>query len=72
MNICLGTRVDLGLVDVGGDDEPWRDFVLHRPFRADDWLLYTKDSPHMGGTDSRPWRHLHTNFYSVAFSGETT
>jgi acyl-CoA thioesterase-2 len=33
---------------------------LHRPFRADDWLLYTQDSPNMHGSRGYSRGHIYT------------
>ena len=39
------TLFDKGMMAASLDHALW----LHRPFRADDWLLYAQDSPNMTG-----------------------
>jgi acyl-CoA thioesterase-2 len=40
-----GARCSKGFMGASLDHALW----LHRPFRADDWLLYAQDSPNLQG-----------------------
>jgi acyl-CoA thioesterase-2 len=41
---------------------------FHRPFRADEWLLYDQESPSLYGARGFAWAHIFTREGALAVS----